>query len=316
MKKILWILLAGILLAGCSGPRTTQVVAFGSEFSDNGKYYAIAKQLVEDGIWPASDLDGFRDNYEGRMSNGPVAVEVLAKELDVPLQDFAVGTATSGQDTVFINRGVTPFNNTGVLGQIDSFEDQLDGKRADPKALYYIELGFMDFAQLMYIDRNENDQTIADLADQEIANLTTAITRLASLGATQFLVFSLDWSPWPSFALGSPFLDQPGITQGFIDRSNLFLSTMHSKVPTAMATISDELKVDIQVFDFKKKQDAIVNNPGQYGFTDTTHPCKNLPYSSALGCDDPENYYFWGYYYLSGHAHQVLGEMMAEQVKK
>jgi hypothetical protein len=33
-------------------------------------------------------------------------------------------------------------------------------------------------------------------------------------------------------------------------------------------------------------------------------------------CENPDEYYYWGYYYLSGAVHKAMGEMMAEQVSR
>src|SRR5580700_5150096 len=61
----------------------TSVVVYGDSLSDNGNLFAATGQ-------PPAPY------FEGRRSNGPVAVEQLATALGVPLHDFAWIGATTG----------------------------------------------------------------------------------------------------------------------------------------------------------------------------------------------------------------------------
>src|SRR5688500_5638293 len=60
----------------------TRIVAFGDSLTDNGNLYASE-------AYPPSP-----PYFEGRGTNGPVAVEYLSAALGVPLLDFAVYGAT------------------------------------------------------------------------------------------------------------------------------------------------------------------------------------------------------------------------------
>ena len=61
------------------------VVVFGDSLSDNGNLYAASKGTI-----PGAPY------YNGRRSNGLVAVEDLAAALNAPLADFAWIGATTG----------------------------------------------------------------------------------------------------------------------------------------------------------------------------------------------------------------------------
>src|SRR5438270_12307648 len=63
----------------------SSVVVFGDSLSDNGNLFAASGGLVPQVPY-----------YNGRFSNGPVAVEQLSGLLGVPLLDFALGGATTG----------------------------------------------------------------------------------------------------------------------------------------------------------------------------------------------------------------------------
>ena len=114
LQQVFALALVLVLLAGCGGapaePTATpipisHVYAFGDSYSDNGNF----KQLEPHAPWDAY--------WEGRISNGPVAVEVLANRLSVELTDYAVANAKS--DTSNLN---PRFPNTGALGQVEKFK--------------------------------------------------------------------------------------------------------------------------------------------------------------------------------------------------
>ena len=90
----------------CFAAPITSVVVYGDSLSDNGNLFAVSGQ-------PASP-----PYFNGRRSNGLVAVEDVANTLGVPLKDFAWVGATTGIGN--IGDGGTPtsfgaFNLPGML---------------------------------------------------------------------------------------------------------------------------------------------------------------------------------------------------------
>src|SRR5919108_3147959 len=109
---LLWALVLSLLLPfgrTWAGPYTT-VVMFGDSLSDNGNLLALTGGAV-----PASPY------FAGRFSNGPVWVERLASALDVPLVNFAVGGALTGNGNLFETALGTDF--PGLLEEIAQFID-------------------------------------------------------------------------------------------------------------------------------------------------------------------------------------------------
>ncbi len=269
MKKVLFFLVAGILLAGCSGERITHVYAFGDDHSDKGNC------------------------SEGRLSNGPLAVEVLAERLNVDLIDYAWCIAFSGYEHL---DNVDPLDDTTLLGQVDKFKSELNGKKADPEALYFIEIGMVDFFETRD----------SGAAEEVVTNIVTAVTRLAGLGAKHFMVGnSFNLSKFPGF-------------QTSTNQAEMFQSKMNAALPGEMDKLAQEMGLEIEIFDITATEERIRSNPEQYGFTQLVTPCTNWGlemYPSEI-CANPDEYYYWGHYYLTGHVHQILGEAMAEQLKK
>ncbi len=117
MKTILRTLIAAttIVAAGNAAADTqfSSIIAFGDSLSDNGNYYRLV-----DGLTPLIPQDGAPPlpYFFGRYSNGPVAVELLASNLELPLVDSAVGGALSG-----LANEDPRFPRAGVLGQVEDF---------------------------------------------------------------------------------------------------------------------------------------------------------------------------------------------------
>ncbi|MBN0084957.1 cholinesterase ChoE, partial [Pseudomonas aeruginosa] len=81
--------------------------------------------------------------WQGRWSNGPTAVEVLARQLGAQLADHAVGGAKSGADNYY--GWMSAYRHTGLAGQVDAYLATLDGKPADGQALHFIFVSANDF---------------------------------------------------------------------------------------------------------------------------------------------------------------------------
>lgn len=77
-----------LLISVVAGSKFEKIVTFGDGYSDTG----LALQLT-DGAYPGKAY------YEGRLSNGPVWTEHLAKKFNATLINYAVAMATSDNAT-------------------------------------------------------------------------------------------------------------------------------------------------------------------------------------------------------------------------
>ncbi len=303
MKKASLVLLTGILLAGCAAatpsptaiptatplPAFTNVYAFGDDFTNTDNCLKLFTEAVAQGQMVPSDLDFFELNWNGRLTNGPVAVEVMAEQLQVGLINYAVCAATSGQGSI-------QFSDAGLLGQIDKFESELKGEKADSGALYFIQIGITD---IYLYERPSRDKLV-------IHNIADAVKQLAKLGAKHVLVGnSLDLKDFPGF-----------IREGLVNEAEEFSTGINTKLPVEMEELAQELNIQIEVFDLAAVAGHIRSNPDQYGLTQLDTTCTDLPYSTGPVCENPDEYYYWGYYYLSRVVHRAMGEAMAEQLSE
>jgi phospholipase/lecithinase/hemolysin len=118
-----------------------KIIAFGDSLSDNGNIYALtyaAHQVTS--YMPIIPMGP--PYYEGRFTNGPVWVELLAKSLQVPLIDYAYGGAWV--ESAWDSKQVVPFD----LGMQVNF--YLVAHAADfhkDKHLFAIWIGANDYVQ-------------------------------------------------------------------------------------------------------------------------------------------------------------------------
>ncbi|MBR8833796.1 MAG: SGNH/GDSL hydrolase family protein [Stigonema ocellatum SAG 48.90 = DSM 106950] len=142
-----------------------EIYVFGDSFSDTGNVFDATNGAI-----PPSPA-----YFNGRFSNGPVWVEYLAQDLGLtlnPHNDFAFGGATTGVDN--INVPGLP----ALQQQISSFT--AENPSADPNALYIVWAGANDYFNYFLGNIPNPNQTVANLSD--------AVTSLATDGAKEIMV--------------------------------------------------------------------------------------------------------------------------------
>jgi len=184
---------------------------FGDSLSDTGNAFAAttAQQMVP--AVPPS-ITPYATYWQGRFSNGPVAVEYLWKlasrkngaeltpfvgvgSLDKKAGvNFAFGGAGSGLQ----NLTPTGFLVPGLVGQVGLYTTALGGRKSRPDALYIVWSGSND-----YLQNITHDPYVV------VNNVAKSIRALYDLGARDFLVPNLP-------DLGStPLVKQQGASAAF-----------------------------------------------------------------------------------------------------
>jgi phospholipase/lecithinase/hemolysin len=268
--------LAALTLAASAQPASafSAVYAFGDSLSDNGNLFAAFGQ-------PSAPY------FNGRFSNGPVAVERLAEDLHAPLFDYAYGGAKTGLD------GEVP-GIPGVLAQIGNFNAALGGAPADSQGLYVVWAGPNDFL------------TAADpstAAGSALSNLANSVFQLYSLGARSFLVpLMTDLGLTPRLqALG------PVGASGGTALSAFFDAQLLSLLGSGAASLPG---VTIATVDTFSLLNAVVADPGAYGLSNVTDPC----FTGTSVCADPSQYLFWDDIHPTAAGHALLGNAFAAAV--
>ena len=280
----------------------SQIYAFGDSYSDEGLSLEISTAAVDAGvpgsfILPADPTSGLYDS-KGRWTNGETAVEVLAQNLGVDLTNYAVGGVKSGNGNYY--GWLDSFQDTGVFGQIEQFNSELGGNSADSNALYFIFASANDLFE--YTDFGLSG-TVEELASQTVDNIGESVTRLSALGAEQF------------FIVNSSDLDiLPGVIEfGQTAEAALFTDEVNRLLPEELNTLTQDLGVDIALYDHVAISDEIRANPAIYGLTNIDDACQPV-FPVEPQCSAPDEHYFWDEYHPTRRTHQIIGEDMARVV--
>src|SRR5262245_21159482 len=193
---------------GAKGPHFIRFFGFGDSLSDTGNDFILSSALGAQPALPPS-VSPNRTYFNGRFSNGPVAVEYLWGRLNsavfsvippslaarrVPAVgpvSFAFGVSGSGVSTDF-NGVQVP----GLGAQIELFRQGMRGQHTPPHSLYVVFTGATDYL----VGPGETPLNPVDVVN----NIGRGITALYGLGARVIVVPNLpDLGALPAAVPGS-----------------------------------------------------------------------------------------------------------------
>jgi cholinesterase len=284
MRKIGVIFFVLAFTCVASAGTITSVVVYGDSLSDNGNLF-----LASGNTYPPAPY------YNGRMSNGPVAVESLATTLGVPLFDFAWIGATSGIGNHVDHGTPTSFGSsspTPLPGmQTMALATQGIAGALAPSALFVVWGGPNDFLDPSPLDGGDPFK----IADRAVADILSIVAGLTSLGADQILVPGM-----PDLGL-TPYYRAQGPLQaaGASFITDYFNSMLVAGLPSG-----------VTFFDTAGAMRSIVANPSAFGFTNVSDACFN----GTSVCSNPDQYVFFDDFHPTTAAHAILGQDFAAAV--
>jgi phospholipase/lecithinase/hemolysin len=219
------------------------IFAYGDSLSDNGNLFAAI------GYPPAP-------YYNGRFSNGPVAVEQLASQLGVPLVDFAWGGATSGIGNEIDGGTQTSAGALNLPGMLAELAAYPVPPALVPSSLFLVWGGANDF-------ETGGSPTVA------AGNIDSIVAALQAEGATHILV---------------PGLPDLGLTPEFYGVAAATLYTEEFN-----AALLAGLPSGATYFDTFAFLNGIEANAAAYGITNVTASC----FTGTTVCSNPNQYLFW-----------------------
>jgi phospholipase/lecithinase/hemolysin len=273
------LLITFALAANAQAQSISQVVVLGDSLSDNGNLYRWIS-------YPPAPY------WQGRASNGPVAVEYLAQSLGVPLKNFAYYAATTGVGNVLDGGTVDTLGALSLPGITTAFQSALSGGQfpVDPNALYFIWGGGNDLAWFV-----TSPATAAVAIEKAVTNLVTIVGTLQSLGATQIVVVNMpDLGKTPAILVKGP-----QVSAFFTQVSMAFNQALQSNLPPGVHYVDN-------FFYFSK----IISNPDAYGFENTTEQC----FTGSSLCTDPDKYFYFDFVHPTTLAHKLLGNILYHSV--
>jgi phospholipase/lecithinase/hemolysin len=254
-----------------ASPPFSEIVVFGDSLSDTGNFFLASNGEVAGPPY-----------FEGRFSNGPTWVEVLAGRLGLPAPtpsivggtNYAWGGAETGD-------GLSFFGSPNVALQIESFVTDRGGFRGDE--LVVVAAGVNDLVWQPPVGPGEI-----------VSNLRQDIASLAGAGARTFLVAN------------SPIVNRKALTFNELLDKELY-------------KLERTLGVTILRLDMAGVEARILLRPTDYGITDITDPaCPDCgigipePDATETLVPSPDTYFFWDSIHRTRVVHAIIGNAAAD----
>ncbi len=271
-KRLLLVLLAGLALTctASAGP-FSQLVIFGDSLSDTGNAVEALGSLA---------MDPNDDYYMNRFSNGPLWVEYLATQLQLPAP---VSNLLSGTGRNYAFGGA----NTDGSGFVAFFINDIDEQVPD-----YLSDGGPTGDELIVVWGGANDFRDGQTnPNTPVNSLIDDITRLYNNGGRNFMVVNL------------PLLGQVPENRGTADEA--LFDSLSTQFNAQLGTSLDNLETTLPGVEFFRVDaerlitDAIAD-PAALGFTNVTDPAMGL---TGINADE---YLFWDDIHPTTAAHKLL----------
>ncbi len=328
MKKLLGVM--GLLAATVFPPAAnaslqtlSNLFVFGDSLSDGGNS-AIVSQAATGGAYTYPPAP----YYNGRYSNGPVAVEYLWNSYNPGNTSFkpslaggtnyAIGGATSGLDnynSVSSSTGplASAYNQLGTNWQLGSFAA---GRPVfDPATSLFVVWQFPN--DVFYsaatgktpgtafgdpgVNLSGGLAGVSELIANGIGNIVQTVAALAASGAQHFLVPNMpNLGATPEFA-GNP--DVTALSLAFNANLKLAVNALDKQLTSA----------EIVQFDTATAFQEILDDPAAHGITNTSEKCVDNILNGRCNPND-NTWMFWDGVHPTTYAHGILGARFAAAV--
>jgi thermolabile hemolysin len=279
--------------------KINKIISFGDSVSDmqnmfNGTYWWLPTQY---------------NYFIGHFSNGPVWVNYLSGEMNLPLYDWAIGGAAS--------QSVYDGLLKGVKYQVNSYiaYKKYAENYVPEQTLFTVLIGANDL-----ISYGLNAKKIYN-------NVLTALTNLVLKGgARNIMMVNLpDISRAPIFTTPSHRADKAYIHCEVLKYNKKLKKHLVNDILNSLeekGSRIDASELNIQLFDAFKLVNSFIDNHDHYGISNPTNPCLNLTRDSVFnytmqrypspGCtiapNQADSYLFWDLLHPTTHTHHLLAD--------
>ncbi|RJP94977.1 MAG: hypothetical protein C4518_02335 [Desulfobacteraceae bacterium] len=293
LLSITTVLLLSLMLmlpAGTFAKSFNKIIAFGDSLSD---HHGLEQYLsLYD---PISNPNGVLEAW----TNGDVWVEYLADIMGATLDNNAIaGAMTEGHENESIqalsDQGALP--QLGLIGQVNSFSNE-NPSFLPKDTLFTIWIGGND---LLEYGRGESDAASVDaLLSDATDNIINSMSKLASEGATNFLVLNLpDLGKTPAYNSRTP-----SEIAGATSLSLMFNAALETGLTNFKKLFPDVKIYTLDVFTLMNKMIAdgeFVNSTDTYMVLD-----ENGNYTGAVN-EPAADYLFWDNIHPMTKAHELV----------
>lgn len=251
------------------------IVVFGDSLSDRGNAFAASRHTE-----PPSP-----PYFDGRFSNGPVWVELFAREFGLEARPAAGGGTNYAVGGAKTGRGLNSLKNQATAFLV---RHSLSGISQDD--LFVIFGGGNDLDDAL--DSSDPAGVVAEAA----ANIRDIIEDLAHRGAANFLVPNL---PNKGLTPASRRRGTPREEQTLSIAFNMALNAVLDDVGPRLGVNV----IRVNLFDLGQN---VVAMPAAFGFSNVTDPCLVEQDPGFTVCAGPESSVFWDNIHPTARAHELI----------
>jgi outer membrane lipase/esterase len=261
---------------------------FGDSLTDSGNTFALT------GSPPPP-------YFNGRVSNGITFAEYLRSGLAA--HATAPGTVRTNLNFAFAGATAAPGSAVpNLTQQIGLYQSR--GITANANDVYVILAGANDLLNAVQNPALQNAPGMTATGVAASTAVTNAVQTLAGLGAKNILVLNLpDISRTPRFTTGSG-------AQGAIFVQNGVMA-FNNDLRTRLAGVNVGADVRVTVFDLQSVFNALLTNPGVFGFSITNQEYLGILQGGG-NPGDVNNYIFWDGIHPTTRAHAVFANALLE----
>lgn len=264
----------------------------------------LGDSLSDTGNHPAAILGAPYPYYRNRISNGPVAVDVLAN---------IIGLDANHSGHLFFNGSGSNYAVSGANAAGSEAHDlgaQLSAMLAsrpytlDDQALYLLMIGGNDIRDAAVLGSYAQGVNAVNRAADSIS---AAVQQLIVRGAKSILV-----SNAPDISVIPETVERAKNKAWLLNRAAQLSRDFNLRLKQQLDALNLNKGSRIMRYDFYGQFNDIVNNPSRYGFTNSDEACfEYSPYSFHPQCLF-NKFIFFDSIHPTAKSHELLGQGLAE----
>lgn len=292
-----------------AGDQYSDIVIFGDSFSDTGNFGALTGPLPP-------------PYYKNRFSNGPIAIELLAKRLGLSVEtagetgtgnNFAVGGATASGD-----------GRTDLSAQVALFLLSRGGS-APSDALYVIFIGGNDIRDARDVSSATEFKAGKAIVKNASSRVDQALTTLMGSGARKFLLInSPDIGASPETRAIAVLTSNPWLVEDARRLSRQFkrqlrrIAFYHKQTINQLNVAGSEGEIQIIEFDLFGFFNRLLRKAHRLGFTNNIDACINIvteDFNAGCNLTTIDDYVFLDSIHPTARVHALAADAIYNTVK-
>ncbi len=280
----------------------SELIVFGDSLSDSGNLASLAPVNFP---WPY---------YQNRVSNGPLAVDVLAAERGLSAAASMHLVSGSGGGNFAVDGASAAGNGTEDLAAQLQAHLQRQGGQALPTALYIVMIGGNDVRDA----RNKASASEAEtIVDEAVASILQTLSTLLQKGAAKILVVNA-----PDIGRIPETLEKAQQDPAIVARSTQLTGRFNSALGSVAASLKMQYGVALVEFDLFSYFNQMLDNAASHGFTNSEEGCfdpDEWPLLFHPDCDFGARFDYFVFFdsiHPTAKTHSLIGEALHQTLQE